>query len=373
MKRFASRLATLLLLPSLVGTASQFAPVQAQVVAVPQAPADEAAISTLEAYPSEVEARLHQRSQTLNVTAASSLNMAPGDILSLTRRWQTGQTITIAFRGGTKTLHKQIADTVTEWTRHANLKFDFGQDSASGEYRHWTTNDTTYAADIRVSFDKKGYYSLVGTDSKDPLITGPGEESLNLGRFAISLPADWKTTALHEFGHAIGFEHEHQNINITCDFRFNDDLGYVPTRNSFNQFINDPTGKRPGLYTVLGGPFNYWSPEKVDFNLRPLPVSSAFDFEAGPFDRQSIMIYSFNKSMFIGGAQSPCYVDPPNLVISAQDKVGAGKVYPRAPGEVAAVQARHAKLLERLDKVEALPASLKAHYNNTLKRMMINH
>ena len=367
MKRLASRMATLLLLPSLTGTAGHFA--QAQVQVQPQG--DEVAFPTLEAYPSEIEARLHQRLQTLNATAASSLNMASADIVSLTRRWQTGQTITIAFRGGNKILHKQIADTVTEWTRYANLNFDFGQDSASGEYRQWTTADTTFAADIRVSFDEKGYYSLVGTDSKDPQITSPGEESLNLGRFAISLPADWKTTALHEFGHAIGFEHEHQNINITCDFRFNDDLGYVPTRNSLGQFVNDPTGKRPGLYTVLAGPFNNWSPEKVDFNLRPLPVNNAF--EAGPFDRHSIMIYSFNKSMFSSGNQSPCYVDPPNLVISDQDKVGAAKVYPRAPVEVAAVRDRHAKLLERLDKVEALPQSFKAHYNNTLKRMMINH
>ena len=365
MKRLASRLATLMLLPTLAGTAGHFAQAQA--------PADEAPISTLEAYPSEIEARLHQRWQTLDATATPSLNQAPGDIISLTRRWQTGQTITIAFRGGDKTLHKQIADTVTEWTQYANLKFDFGQDSASGQYRHWTPTDTAFAADIRVSFDHKGYYSLVGTDSKDPLITAPREESLNLNRFDTNLPADWKTTALHEFGHAIGFEHEHQNINITCDFRFDDDLGYVPTKNSFGQPINDPTGKRPGLYVVLGGPPNNWYKAQVDFNLRPLPVSSAFDFEAGPFDSKSIMIYSFNKSMFISGDQSPCYVDPPNLVISAQDKVGAGKVYPRAPAEVAAVRDRHAKLLERLDKVEALPQSFKAHYNNTLKRMMINH
>ena len=362
MKCPVSRLATLLL-PILLGSGWTSAPGQEPT------PAPEAAGSILESYPSEFQARLDQRLQLLNKTAGPALGQPSHHFISLTRRWQPGQTITIAFRGGDKTLHKQIADAVTEWTNYANLKFDFGRNPTTGEYRHWQPSDTSFAADIRVSFDQEGYYSLVGTDSSDPQIISPAQESLNLSRFDFRLPFDWKTTALHEFGHAIGFEHEHQNPNETCDFRFDDDPGYVSTRNGLGQFTNDPTGKRPGLYTFLGGPPNNWHPAQVDFNLKPLQATSAFEFLAGPFDKLSIMRYHFDKTMYVDSASSDCSAGGPNLVISAQDKVGAAKVYPRGVAEIATARNRRVELLEKLSKVEALPATIKSHYSNMLNKL----
>lgn len=40
---------------------------------------------------------------------------------------------------------------------------------------------------------------------------GPGQASMNLAGFDIALPADWQAVVRHEFGHALGFEHEHQS------------------------------------------------------------------------------------------------------------------------------------------------------------------
>ena len=57
-----------------------------------------------------------------------------------------------------------------------NLTLDFGKDPA-GEFRAGPEADTEYAAEIRVSFDKDGYWSLVGTDSTDPIIGVPGRRS----------------------------------------------------------------------------------------------------------------------------------------------------------------------------------------------------
>lgn len=326
---------------------------------VPKAP-DAAAIRhrLLESYPNRVQARLEQRTRSLQVVPqTTSLRLA--SLINLTRRWEVGRTITVAFKGGTKERHKEIADVANEWTASANLKFDFGA-NPQGNYRAWKATDEQFAADIRISFDQLGYYSLVGTDSINPQVTRPGEESLNLQGFDGALPGDWKGVVLHEFGHAIGFEHEHQRAGA-CDFRFEDDAGYVPTTDQFGQFIVDPQGRRPGLYTVLGGPPNNWPKAVVDFNLRNLPDSDAYD--ASPtFDKLSIMKYQFPAWMFTAGLTSDCYTDTENVVLSDEDKKGAARVYPRAAAAAAATLDLRQKTLDAALKAKALPAASLKHF-----------
>jgi hypothetical protein len=211
-----------------------------------------------------------------------------------------------------------------------------------------------------VSFNQPGYFSLIARDGIDPQIARPGEASLNLEGFDKKLPADWKGVALHEFGHAIGFEHEHQGPSAMCDFRFDDDPGYLATTDDFGQFIPDRNGKRPGLYTLLGGPPNNWPQNVVDHNLKDLPTTSAYS--GTPFDKRSIMKYFFADYMFISGTESPCYTDSVNVVISTLDKVGAAQVYPRGLEAIAADDQIRAKVLDALSKAEDLPAKLKSHY-----------
>lgn len=60
--------------------------------------------------------------------------------------------------------------------------------------------DNASAADIRITLDpKEGSWSLIGTDCRRA--SGP---TMNLGWFDVP-------TVLHEFGHALGLIHEHQN------------------------------------------------------------------------------------------------------------------------------------------------------------------
>ena len=40
-------------------------------------------------------------------------------------RWDNGANITIRFLGGTPVLQKRVRDTALEWTKIANLNFDF--------------------------------------------------------------------------------------------------------------------------------------------------------------------------------------------------------------------------------------------------------
>jgi hypothetical protein len=42
-----------------------------------------------------------------------------------------------------------------------------------------------------------------------------------------------------------------------AQFRWFDDPGYVPTQDPSGNYIPDPDGRRPGIYTVLNGPPNF--------------------------------------------------------------------------------------------------------------------
>jgi hypothetical protein len=291
--------------------------------------------------------------------------MAPHLLVGFSKTWNNGQTIRVAFKGGSADLHKAIADTVSEWTQFANLTLDFGL-TPQGTYRAWAPADTTFSAEIRVSFDQEGYYSLVGTDSIDTTLTKPGEESLNLQGFDQQLPNNWKGTALHEFGHALGFQHEHQASAAACDFRFQDDPGYVATTDDMGQYVQDSAGRKPGLYTYLGGPPNNWPKAVVDFNLRPLPDSSAY-LVGGVFDKDSIMKYYFPDWFFVSGTHSQCFTGGEATDLSPGDKAGAAKVYPRADADIRAATARQLQALEAVTNTPGLAPQTQRSFQDKLR------
>ena len=247
-------------------------------------------------------------------------------VISRAKRWTPGQTVVVAFRGGSDALYEKIAEAASGWLAFGNLALEF-KDPATGAFHLWRPSDTEFFFDIRISFDQPGYWSLVGNDSVNAGITTPGEASMNFGGYVQQLPADWAATVLHEFGHAFGLQHEHQHPAGACEneFRWDDDPGYVLKLDSFGQAIPNGT-KRPGIYTVLGHPPNRWSRAKVDHNLRQLPPSSAFSVSA--FDKDSIMKYFFGAWMFHHGEQSACFSQR-NLALSELDKQGFGEAYPR--------------------------------------------
>ncbi len=372
MSSLALRVQVVLLLPALT--------IPAMLLAGPGEPGTSSAVAgaanaidaqpkkreVVEGFPPRIQARMELRIRSLK-SVPPMHGLAPRFIINLSKRWQPRQTLKVAFRGGDTALHKQIADTVNEWTKYANLTFDFGINPSTGEYRSWKTTDTAFAAEIRVSFDQSGFYSLVANDSINTSISKPGEESLNLEGFDQSLPSDWSGVALHEFGHAIGFEHEHQGPGAPCDFRFDDDPGYVQTTDSFGQLIPDSSGKKPGLYTVLGGPPNNWPQAVVDFNLKQLTADS-HAYEIGPFDKDSIMKYFFPDWMFASGNMSPCYTGAENVVLSPGDKEGAAKVYPKAPEQIKAASELRTTVLRDLTKVKTLPAATLQHLQHELSK-----
>lgn len=282
------------------------------------------------------------------------------------RRWLPGQTLRVAFLGGEPVLHKEIAETAQQITEACNLGLDFGFDSTAGQFRTWSPSDTDYAAEIRVSFDQQGYFSLVGSDSISLLIGMPGgavggrpnQRSLNLQGFDVQKPSNWQGIVRHEFLHALAFHHEHQSPLSGCEqeFRWEDDPGYQPTRDAQGRHITDTNGRKPGIYTYLAGYPNFWSQAKVDHNLRPLRGS---DIRVGPFDPSSVMLYRF-PALFYRRSPSPCAPVGDGINLSQGDKNGLLTLYPHDQEHATAIFERSKTAFESFMKAGELKAELRA-------------
>ncbi|MEV6212309.1 hypothetical protein [Kitasatospora sp. NPDC051914] len=314
----------------------------------------------LESLPDDVVAAIEVRDRWRRASAAGGLEFLISDIA----RWTPGSTVRVAFLDGDDQLHADIVGATAQITDACNLKLDFGYDEAAGTFRRWTTADTAFAAEIRVSFDQKGYFSLVGTDSTDrtiaaeggPVGGNPGQRSLNLGQYAVNRPAQWEGTVRHEFLHALGFHHSHQNMRGTCEsqFRWDDDAGYHLTQDERGVFVPDAQGRRPGIYTYLAGEPNRWSRAKVDHNLRTVEDPEVV---AGPFDARSVMLYRFPE-FFYKSAPSSCAPTGNGQDLSDGDKRGLNLLYPHTADELADRQARADAVLRSFEAgTEGLPGT----------------
>jgi len=331
----------------------------------------------LEALPDQVVAGLEVRDawRRRTATATAGLEFVVSDLT----RWRPGSTVRVAFLDGDDELHGRIVEATRQITDVANLTLDFGRDPTTGRCRRWTETDTEYAAEIRVSFDMEGFWSLVGTDSTDATISPPQgtvggrphQRSLNLGEFAEKLPEDWPGTVRHEFLHALAFHHEHQNMRGDCEneFRWDDDEGYVPTQNPRGVFIPDQAGRRPGIYTYLAGAPNFWDRRKVDHNLRRRETD---DVIAGPFHSDSIMLYAF-EPFFYKSEPSPCAPTGNGIDLSDNDRRGLQLIYPHTAQAVDDLASRAGQALETWRKdvgLESLGADRPSPYAERVEELL---
>jgi len=204
-----------------------------------------------------------------NVNRPQRLQLMPGGppkaIIDFRRLWINGSTLQVRFMGGTSAQHNLVKEQAGWWTQHANLKFDF---------------NNAANAEIRIAFDTNdGAWSYVGTDAREIPVNAP---TMNLGFTDGGTPA-------HEFGHAIGLHHEHQNPD-----------GGI----QWNEAV---------VIQALSGPPNNWTPDQIRFNV--LKKYSADQVRGTTFDRDSIMLYFFPPEWTLNGVGTKN-----NEVLSRMDK-----------------------------------------------------
>lgn len=316
---------------------------------------DSTGIRLLEGFPVSVVEAMERPGRDLAERILKSKDSAVANalqgVVSRSRIWPRATRVRIAFNGGSLAVRKLIANAAAEWERSTGLTLDFWTDSSQTLFREWGAGDVVYQGDIRIGFERGengGYWSMVGMSSVDPLQRRAGETSLNLEGFDVQPPREWRQIVLHEFGHAMGFQHEHQSPFSTCEveFRWHDEPGYVPTTDSRlgGAFVQDVNGRRPGIYRYLGGPPNNWKSDRVNFNLKRLAFDK--DLATTAFDPASIMKYYFEPDMFVRGRASQCFSEP-NVGLSAQDRSVASAVYSFAASSPQAQEAALAAAARR--------------------------
>ena len=203
-------------------------------------------------------------------------------IMPIGKRWMNGSTLRVRFIGGTTTQQAKAREQALWWTAFANLQFDF---------------NNAPDAEIRIAFDPNdGAWSYIGTDNRGIALNQP---TMNLGFLDGG-------TAAHEFGHAIGLAHEHQNPAGGMEW-------------------NEAT-----VIKSLSGPPNNWVEAMIRHNV--LQKYRVDQIQGTAFDPDSIMLYFFPGDWVKSGIGTHA-----NNVLSAVDKayIASAQAYPKTAPTVA--------------------------------------
>jgi hypothetical protein len=215
--------------------------------------------------------------ETLHVARMAVIN---------SKKWPKGSILRCRFLDGSPRMRKKVEAVAHQWEQYGNIKFKFV---------------ATGATEIRISFfADAGSWSAVGRDALVRSYFPLHQPTMNYGWLRDDTADDeYSRVVLHEFGHALGCIHEHQQPK-------------------FSRVWNEKK-----VMKYFQGPPNYWDAGDIKHNV--LSKYSPTGVSATRFDKDSIMLYAFDGALFSDGLGPT----NSNSKLSASDIAMIGAMYPK--------------------------------------------
>jgi Astacin (Peptidase family M12A) len=214
-------------------------------------------------------------------------NITPGRmnfILSSNKKWVNGTEIKYMFIEGPEAQREVVRKAFKTW-KNLGIGISFKEVNS--------VEDSM----VRIGFANDGSWSYVG---RDILTIRKTDKTMNFG-WDLTANSYGLTTALHEIGHTVGFQHEHQSPFAGIVWN---------TEAVYHEFSGSP---------------NNWPKNQIDNNIiNKIPANQV---KGSDWDPNSIMEYEFGPGLVTEPAQFKNGIFPPGT-LSDLDISGIKSFYP---------------------------------------------
>jgi hypothetical protein len=207
-------------------------------------------------------------------------------ILQSDATWGRGATIRVAFMDGSTSRKEQVETFAKQWFEQSGAEFRFVFGAPRG------------SSQVRVTFQGQGFWSRIGREADQ----FPGQATLTLSFRGNEPEAEVRRLVLHEFGHTLGFMHEHKHPDSGIQWDRQRALAYY----------------RPLLPPTM-------SDAEIWDQLVALPRNS-FRYKFYPFDPLSVMLYMVPEEAVVPGTWKPEFGNN-NQKVSESDMAIAREAY----------------------------------------------